>query len=292
MRFKEVNNVKLRVWSSDEEEVLISDQHLNECIEYINRHGIKMISVMDWHYKGKDLAFLRYCPPVEDVSLDSNFLEDTSGLYDLNRLRSLSLTELFVVDGGMEFDLSPFKELESLSMYWSKKIKGIQELTNLKRLHLWKYAPKLANLEELSSLQCLEEMTITQSKVRSLKGIQELKRLRKLELNYLRTLTSIEGIEGLGSSLQHLDITSCKNIDDLDRTKTLSALEAFHLNECGSITSLDFITSLTKLKHFVFQGTNVLSGDVTPSFHIDYVYFDSKKHYSHKWKDIKKWTSQ
>ena len=292
LRFKEVNNVKFRAWSSGEEEVLILDQHLHECIEYINHHGIKMISVMDSYYKGHDLEFLRKCLTVEEVSLDSDYLKDVSGLLYLKHLRVLSLSELFVVDGDMEFDLSPFTELESLSLYWSKKVKGIHKLINLKKLSVWKYAPKLANLEELGYLQNLEKLTITQSKVRSLKGVQKLDKIRKLELNYLRTLTSIEGIEGLGPSLQHLDITSCKNIVDLDRLKNLSTLEAFHLNECGSVTSLDFVTSLTNLKHFVFHGTNVLSGDVTPCFHIDYVYFDSKKHYSHKWTDIKKWASQ
>jgi Leucine-rich repeat (LRR) protein len=291
MRLKKVNNVRLRV-DTDGEEVLISDKYLNECIEYVNLHRITKIDITDWCYEGEDVEFLSECPSVEDVSLDSNYLKDISGLRHLKNLTGLSLSESTVVDGNIGIDLETFANLESLYLHWSKKIKGLHHLTNLKELWLWKYAPKQGNLEELATLEKLEELTITQSKIRSLNGIRKLTQLKELELNYLRTLTSLGDIGELGASLKKLDITSCKNIQDMSQIQSLHSVEFLFLKKCGEVPSLEFIKPLTHLKHFVFPETNVLDGDITPCFHIDYVYFDSKKHYSHKWTDFKNWTSR
>ncbi|WP_078410280.1 leucine-rich repeat domain-containing protein [Priestia abyssalis] len=291
MKNKKVNNVRVRI-DGDAEEVLVSHEHLNECIEYINFHRITKIVVMDWYYEGENVEFLNECPSVEEVVLDSNYLKDISGLRYLKSLKGLSLSETTVIDGGIEVDLEAFSELESLLLCWSKKIRGLHHLTNLKGLLLEKYAPKQGDLEELATLEKLEELTITQSKVRSLQGIGKLNQLKELELNYLRTLTSLGDIEGLGSSLKKLDITSCKNIQDLLRIRALHSLEFLFLVKCGEVPSLEFIEPLTNLKHFVFPETNVLDGDITPCFHVDYVYFDSKKHYSHKWTEFKNWTSR
>ncbi|MFC0187156.1 leucine-rich repeat domain-containing protein [Fictibacillus aquaticus] len=289
MKLQKDKNVILRVYDDGEVDVMISSKYLDECIEYINLHHITKIDIKDLYYEGEDLEFLSQCPTVKKVSIASEDLKDISGLFFLENVTHLAIEGTTIVKKGIDFSLFP--NLESLGFQWNKKLQGFHQLPALKELYLCNYAPKHGNLEELSALNELEELTITQSKVRTLQGIQHLSKLRKLELNYMRTLTSLEGIEGL-DSLQRLDITSCKNITDLSRIQSLNSLEWVFLDRCGEIPSIGFVQSLHRLKHFVFPKTNVLDGDITLCLHIDYVHFDSKKHYSHKWTDVEKWSGR
>lgn len=282
---KKIGNVRVRE-DSYGKQVFVSHEYLNECIEYINQNQIKQISVMDWYYERADVAFLSECPTVEEVSLNSNYLKDVSGLYHIKNLKSLGLSESTVVDGKIEVDLEVFSNLEDLFLHWSKRIKGLGKLTNLKELCMYKYAPKERDLQELGNLENLEELVLTQCKISSLTGIGKLKNLRKLELNYLRTLNDLGDLEGLNHYLQKLEIETCKKIENLYKIGHLKALEFFILTNCGDIPSLSFVKELHQLKHFAFGGTNVLDGDLSPCMGIDYIHFTEKKHYSHKRKDF------
>ncbi|WP_155928696.1 leucine-rich repeat domain-containing protein [Bacillus sp. UNC41MFS5] len=272
--------------------VLAVKDNINEQIKYINDHQITQLDITDSHYTGKDLNFLCECPTVDYITLDSRYLKDIAGLYYLKDLKGLSLTELTAAIGNKEIDLSRFPHLEFLSLYWSERIKGLSHLPNLKELSLWQYTPKLGNLQELTSFQSLKSLMITKSNVYSLRGIGSLQSLKELELSYLNRLTDLGDIEQLHSSLTRLEIDSCKKIVNLSPLQYLSSLETLFLLKCGDIPSIEFVQSLPHLKHFVFAKTNVVNGDVTPCFHIDYVYFDSKKHYSHKWKSFDHWVKQ
>ncbi|KAB2355833.1 leucine-rich repeat domain-containing protein [Bacillus toyonensis] len=282
---KKIGNVRVRE-DSDGIEVLVSNKYLSECIEYINQHRITQVAIIDWYYKSEDVNFLSECPTVEEISLDSNYLKDISGLYHIKNLKALSLTDSTVLDGKNEIDLRAFSNLERLFLTWSKKIKGLDHLKNLKGLWMWKYAPKERNLQELNNLEQLEELVLNQCKISSLTGIGKLKNLRKLELNYLRTLNDVGDLKGLNHSLQRLEIEACKNIENLYRIGDLKALEFFILWNCGDIPSIGFVKELHQLKHFAFGGTNILDGDLSPCIEIDYIHFTEKKHYSHKRKDF------
>ena len=110
---KKIGNVRIRE-DSDRIEVLVSHKYLSECIEYINHHQITQIAIIDWYYKSENVNFLSECPTVEEISLDSNYLKDISGLYHIKNLKALCLTDSTVVDGKNEIDLRPFSKLKRL----------------------------------------------------------------------------------------------------------------------------------------------------------------------------------
>ncbi|MEM5017879.1 leucine-rich repeat domain-containing protein [Metabacillus indicus] len=291
IKYKRVNNVK--IWEdSNGEGIEISKKYLNECIDYIKMNRVKKIDILDFLYKGEDLDFLKECPTVEDIRVDSIFLKDISGLYYLKNLKSLALGESTTVDGKNEIDLTPFTNLRILDLTWTKKIRGISSLENLIELCLHKYSPSSRNLDELVNLKNLIVLQIRTSKVQSLQGIEKLQELQELELSYLRTLEMIKHLAPLDSSLKRLEIVHCKKVKDYEELNRLHSLEWLMLDNCGELESLEFVKRLPELKHFVFPATNVLDGNISPCLHINYCYFDSKKHYSHKWKDIDHWNKQ
>ncbi|USK32571.1 leucine-rich repeat domain-containing protein [Bacillus sp. F19] len=210
VKYKRINNV--RIWEdSNGEGVEISKKYLNECIDYIKMNRVKKIDILDFLYKGEDLDFLKECPTVEDIGVDSIFLKDISGLYYLKNLKRLALGESTTIDGKNEIDLTAFTSLRILDLTWTKKIRGLHSLENLKELCLHKYSPSSKNLDELKHLKNLEVLEIRTSKIHSLEGIEQLQELQELELSYLRTLEVIKPLTDLGSSIKRLEIHSCKN---------------------------------------------------------------------------------
>ncbi|MFF2876935.1 leucine-rich repeat domain-containing protein [Gottfriedia sp. NPDC057991] len=292
MKYKKINNIKIAINEDQEEFIFITSKHLTECIEYINLHPKTKVIVRDL-YEEDNISFLKECTNVQEITLDCQFIKDLSGLNYLKKIRSLSLSETTIIDGKNTIDLEAesFTSLEVLYLTWSKKIKGMHSLKNLKELCIWKYAPKECDLTEFANLCQLENLIIRQAKIHSLKGIENLKNLKELELSYIRTLETIRDLTELGAKLKRLEISSCKHIKDFDSLKYMEALEVLMFDKCGEIPSIDFVKELYNLKHFVFPDTIILNGDITPCFHINYVYFDNKKHYSHKWDDFDNWVN-
>jgi len=292
IKFKKHGNVKIRVIDDEIEEVFMSSDYLDECIYYINSYKVKSIDVTMPYYQDSNINFLEKCPHVTDIALDSSNLKDISGLLHINKIKSLSITESVTVDGKVNVDLSLYPNTETLYIHWTKKVKGLSFLHNLKELAIWKYAPATSDLSEIASLCSLEILRITQGKIASLNGIESLQELKHLELNYLRNLSSLKGLETLYKNLKTLETECCKKIEDFSYVKFLTSLEVLKLCNSGQIESLSFIKALKNLTHFVFSRTNLLDGDITPCLHLNYVYYDSKKHYSHNWSKIDKWTKQ
>lgn len=280
MKIKKMGNIKLRV-ENNKEEILIDDTYLQECINYINDNSVKRVDVSYPRYKGVDLEFLKHCPVIEEIALESSFLQDISGVAYLKNLKVLNLSEETIIDGKNGIDLGSIASLETLYLTWSHKVKGINKLLNLKELAIWKYKPKNKNLEEFSKLRNLEKIILIQSNIVNLNGICNLEKLSEVELNNLRKLNSLSDINMLNECLTALEIESCKNVQDLMLIGSLESLQNLTLVNCGEISSIDFITKLPNLKSFVFLGTNVLNGDISPCIDINYVMFDHKKHYSH-----------
>lgn len=281
MKIKKVGNIKLRV-EDNKEEILIDDTYLQECINYINDNTIKKVDITSPRYQGIDVEFLKFCPEIEDISLNSELLQDISGITYLKSLKTLSLSESTVIDGKNAIDLGEFLQLETLYLTWSKKITGINKLLNLKKLTIRKYKPKSKDLEELTPLTNLKKLTLIQSNIVNLNGISKLERLSTVELNRLRKLNTLSDIDKLSKCLTTLDIELCKNIEDITTIESLECLETLAIVNCGDIPSIEFIKPLSNLKAIIFLETNILDGNLSPCLGINYVAFDNKKHYSHK----------
>lgn len=263
--------------------IVVEENRIRDYVDYICKHSIRAVAIIDIYFRKNNLDFLKECIFIEKINVSSSFIEDYSGLASLKKLKELSLEE-----PKDRVNLSMFKQLEILSVGLNKNIIGIEESSSLKVLHLWKYKPKSKSLEELSELTNLEELVLTQSQITSLKGLNNFSRLKKLEMNYNSKLENIDEAGKAQNELKELVIESCKSIQNYACLNLLKELIKLTIYNCSDIPSINFVKDLPKLKFFVFMGSNVIDGDISPCIGLEYVAFTDKKHFSHKMKDFSK----
>jgi len=276
MKSYRINNVKVTESNDGTKCVILNQNNLENCFKLINDNEIKEVKINGNFDKYKDLSVLSECPGIEALYIDNQFIEDLSTLYSLKYLKKLGTGET-----KAELELGNLSTLEQLYITWHKKISGLSKLLNLKELSIWDYAPKTGDLEEISNLFGLETLIITQSRIRTLKGISNLNQLKNLQLNYLRTLSDISDIDKI-NNLEKLELESCKNIEDFSVIKNLKNLYELDLFKCKEMENINFIKDLSNLRNFAFYGTKVNDGDLSLCMHVKNVHFDNKKHYSHK----------
>lgn len=267
--------------------IFIEEKRINECVKFINNNGIKSLCISPKYYASADINFLRSCPNVDKVSVESMNI-DYLGLHSLNNLKALHLDNNFTKGFHSELNLAEFDKLELLSIgNWDKNIKGLNECRSLKSLRLWKYKPKGGDLQELSCLSDLEVLVLTHAAISSLKGCGELKKLQSLQLYYIKFLEMIDEIERISGSLKNLRVNHCKNIKNHEYVACLKNLILLDFSECGEIPTINFIKKMDNLKSFIFINTNIIDGDLSPCVGLEHVGFFDKKHYSHKFREFK-----
>ncbi|WP_439875714.1 hypothetical protein ACSLGG_09255 [Bacillus mycoides] len=264
--------------------VQIHENRLDEYVDFINTNNFTNVYINDFRYSMDHIDFLERCPQIEALQIGSTCITDYSALYKLKNLKSLSLEEPPV---PLKLTaLESFTNLEELYIQWNKNITGFESCPNLKELYIWKYKPKQKNLEELISLQKLEKLRITQGNINSLKGCRAFPKLKHLELNYLRNLEHIDEIENNASTLKYVEFDHCSNMKNHDYLRYLTELETLILSGCGNIQNLQFIKELPRLKHFSFADSIIVDGNLDPCIGINFVGFNNKRHYSHKFNEL------
>ena len=263
--------------------IVVEDSRIDEYVGYINQYQIKSVSLNTLHYNRNEIDFLARCADVEKIMITHDNIKDLSVFYNLTNLRHLVL-------GGVagELDMSRLYRLEEAHLAWSQHVKGLEHCEALRRIGLSKYNPKSKNLAELSNLHSLEEITITQSTITSLKGCGDIPLLSKIELNYMSKFETIDEIEKNEHTLKTLRFDSCKKIKNHEYVSGLKALEWLAFDSCSDIPSIGFIRELPKLKRFTFVDTNIVDGDLSPCVGLEHVGFANKRHYSHTSEDFKR----
>ncbi len=188
-----------------------------------------------------------------------------------------------------EIDFTAFPRLQSCSLKWQAKAKGILNVKALKRLQIysldWKNAPGL------SDLQSLENLEVAHSGIRSFGPISELKDLRRLALSVCRDLDSLVGISSL-QKLRCLHLDQVHNVTDLECLTSLQNLEVLTIVDVGDIKSIAPLGTLKNLRAIWIAGakTQIIDGDLTPLTclpNLAMLTLGAKRHYSHR--TIKKW---
>lgn len=268
MPIYQVGNVRVRKGSNGDTVVINNHSAINESIEFINKHNVTQVDVNDFDYT--DLNFLSECPSIEKLSICNHFLKDLSGIYSINKLRTLAINETTT---KVEFRINELKNLEELYGELPKKTVGFNELIKLKKVQLWGYKPKSKNLIEFKNIKKLSDLILTQSNLVTLEGIDGLNNLTVLQLNDLRFLKNINALTDSNTPLNDLEFGNCKSIKDFSPIQNLRELEKLKIFNCGDITSISFLKKLTKLKILSFPGTNILDENLTVCNGIDYVYY-------------------
>ncbi len=267
----------------DDRMIVIEDNRIDEYIEYILENKIKSVYLCSLYFKDKGIDFFHKINFIENLNITSWGIKSYEVLQELKCLRSLSIEEPeFLVD------LRYNKSLEELAIVVNKNVVGFEQLTNLKKLRVWKYNPKSKSLSELGGLNFLQELQITDSSIESFSGCESLTHLKNMQLNYLKKMCYIDELEKINNNLRILEFNSCKKLINHDYVSYLSNLEKLAFNECSDIQTIDFIRKMKNLKSFVFMKTNVCDGKLECCKDLEYVAFTNKKHFSHKLRDFMK----
>jgi protein phosphatase 1 regulatory subunit 7 len=267
---------------SPEDYIRVEDKNLNQYVEYINSNNIKCVTISAfWGYTLRDLGFIKNCPNIEYLVLSSPLIADISPVYNLKRLKFLSLDSPFT-----NVDLSYFPTLEELQIDHHKHIHNLEKCSGLKELNTAFYNPLNRNLEELSGLMNLTSLKIYRSNIDSFKGIGSLKQLKYLFFYNLPNLHYLDELEKISDNLTVLVFEGCKKIENIEYAACLKKLKILKFPGCGNIPNILFIKQMPDLKAIVFMDSNIVDGDLSPCFGLEYAGFMNKKHYSHKFEDF------
>ena len=164
--------------------------------------------------------------------------------------------------------------------------KNFNTVDTLKGLGLSNYEKR--DISEAFSSSILDTLSIFQSRITSLEGIQKSQKMQCLYLYYNRFLQDISALAKVKKTLRALRIESCPKINDFSMLSELENLELLELSGSNELPSLSFLKEMKKLKTLIFN-VNVKDGDLTPCLDLSYVYSGkNRKHYNLKDKDLPK----
>ncbi|WP_062057702.1 hypothetical protein [Aquimarina longa] len=201
---------------------------------------------------------------------------DEKFIYEFSKLEGLAIS-LFH-DSNFILDCSRLpKSLYSLNLsVWSKKhIINLEALndTDLEVLYVADFDEK--DLTKLSGLTNLKGLSVTRSKIKSLKGIEMLTNLERISFGGVRSLTDISDITAL-QNLKHLEFDICWKLKDFSPIGELKKLKELELLDCKNLESIKFVKNLPNLKRLSTLGTTIINDyDTTPAEHVP-VFFGSQ----------------
>ena len=257
------------------EHIRVESDRIDAYIEEINNLKLDRVTVIDNAYKNADIDFVRQCKTLVDISIMSDRVKDVTALYDIgNTVERIRIEKLY-----HDLDMSRFPKIKKFGTNWTTHIKNLSSCANLEILGLLNV--NTHDLAFLPPLNALKRFGITRGTITSFKGMELLQNLESTSFDYLSKLEDITALHAVDSSLRELRFESCKRIR-YEEVAGLQNLETLAFVRCGDISSLDFLNQMPKLKNFIFVGTNVIDGDLSPCERLDYVGFLDKRHYSHK----------
>ncbi len=157
-------------------------------------------------------------------------------------------------------------------------------------LIVWHFNPKSKSFSDLPIAPNLKYLEVNFSNCTSLVGLEKYPNLQRLDLNYCTKLENFNGIDALSKDIFCLWIDHSQKLINHSEVALLPNLRTLGLHSCGTIQSLDFLSGLKKLTVFMFMNTNVADGNMNPLIEhtpkFEFVSFLSKRHFSHKYKDV------
>ncbi len=273
---------------TDGSETLFMDSsRIDDCINYLYEHKLRRISINPFQgYSSDNLDFLSR---LEDYLEGITVLDDRYDYRPLNRLHKLK--SLGFVDNRRDtIDLSNFPKLESLACDYSKRLLSLEGCERLQDLTLSGYKSPDKTLKQFPDLRSLKIFSLFQSNITSLDGIGKLLSLQEIALYRLSRLEDISAITDLSKTLIKIELDVCKRITNYDILAELKKMETLIISNSGAIPSLSFIKQMPKLNFLSFVGTNILDGDLSPTIGLGYVGFENKKHYSHTFDEISRFS--
>ena len=186
----------------------IESSRLIECVAQIGQNRIKgVFGAPSFGFNGVDLDFLTDVPWVEDLWFWDINLKNIDGLYALRDLRYFG-----VHPKRPPIDFSCFPRLWSAVVEPRTYDRGIGELNELERLHLWHFRPRDGSYSSFDFPGSLKELHINWASPASLESLPALPQLRRLEVHRCRNLRFLGDLGAKFPNLTHLVITACGEV--------------------------------------------------------------------------------
>jgi hypothetical protein len=192
-------------------------------------------------------------------------LEPLASFTSLTKLHVLSLPDVT----SLEFLTCLRASLKSLQVQQPSSgpegattMEPITCLTSLTSLCLGDFHHLQTGLAPLSALQDLQRLALWSvasqpSEALDLQPLTQLASLKSLQL-WFCTITNLQPIAALGSTLQKLDL--CGNLPALELSVAAALTELTFLELCAEATSLDFLGPLTRLMWLRVNCSNAVEG--------------------------------
>jgi protein phosphatase 1 regulatory subunit 7 len=258
--------------------IIANSDHIKDCMRIYTDNHLDGVTVSQ-DYKLQNVDFLADYPSIEHLSI-SDGVKDISAIHNLHNLKSLFMS------GKKEINFLDFPLLKDLNVEWSSLLSNMDKCKWLESLILRGYNPKTKDCLTLPDVVWVKRIALIQSTVCSLNGLEKFQKLKKLEFDYCGKLENLCCLESSNESLTYLLFDHCKSIKNHEYVTNLSHLYTLAYNDCGVIPSIKFIKEMAALKKFMFVGTNVADGDMTPCIGLEYAAFSNKRHFSHTMEQI------
>lgn len=265
------------------EAVVIESSKIEECLRFLAENRERVQGVVISRHRGfthNSVDFLSEIPWIKQLVL----VDDLGDLSVVSKLENL---ELLQVANAENIDFSGLKNLKSYSGKWPSINNSFYKAIELEFLSV-RDGPSQAELENLGCFNKLSSLSIAQSPIETLSGVDSLESLENLGVHYCRYLHSIKSLGRL-KNLKTIHFQNCKKIDDINTLVALKKLLVLNLENCGDVRDLNFISSLPLLSKLLFYGTSVVSCDLNPVLKcraLTVLGFNNKKLYTHTLKEL------
>lgn len=189
----------------------------------------------------------------------------------------------------MKIKMNPDIHPLDVSFDWKKTKLNELDFTDCIHMTIWHHNSPDHDFSNLPDVPGLKSLVINFSNSETIAGLEKYPCLERLELYYVSKMKTISGIETLGG-LDLLSIFNAKKTADFSEIGRLSNIETLRLCDCGDIPDIKFISGMSMLKSFSFDGSSIIDGDMRPLLEheppLEFVGFNNKRHYSHSWEDV------
>lgn len=263
-----------------------SERSVEEHISLINELKLEKAIII-----AENIDFIVKCPSLKYIkiipvdSVGDGF--DYSPLYNMPQIKCLQCSTQygFYEQYSTSIDCSKINGLEDIHVT-NTKYQSFNEIVTLKGLGLSNY--KKNDLSEAFNSVMLDTLSIFQSKLISLDGIQKSQKMQCLYLYYNRSLRDISALKNIKNTLKALRIENCPKIEDFSVLCELENLELLELSGSNTLPDLFFLKQMKNLKTFVFD-INILDGDLSSCLDLSYVFSKkNRKHYNLKDSELPK----
>ena len=207
-----------------------------------------------------DLSFTMSMSNVRRFSADCLYKADNvEAVAEMERLESLSVGIYNLRDFNFLKNVSPGLKVLFLGGTKSKQ----PDLTPVARFHSLEKISldgQQKNIEILSDLSELREVTLRSISTGDLNWLQPLNKMWSLDIN-LGGVTDLSAIENIGS-IKYLELWRVRGLSDISVISSLTGLEYLSLQTLSRITTLPPLHNLHKLRRISLDTMKCL-GDIT-----------------------------